>query len=207
MRSIPFSACLLLAACAGPQKISTADLSSDLQLQSMPTGAVVTESGRAIGKTPLWLTLQANRGYSLTFSAPGYASRTVGGTREELLHLGGGQLGVVLVPQGLTLRTPPSFDRPDALASIAIELEHRRAWAQAIQFWIRVVQLQPRNARAHRGLGSAYAKIGKDEDAIREYEQYLFLAPDADDAERVRHAVDAFRGGIDMPVRNEGEDQ
>ncbi len=191
---------ILLLSCAGPRKISTADLSSDLQLQSMPTGAVVVLDGRAIGKTPMWLALQPNRGYSLTFTAPGYASRTVGGTRDKLMKLGGGQLGVVLVPQGLTLRSAPSFDRPETLSAIAVELEHRKAWGQAIQFWIRAVQIQPRDARAHRGLGSAYAKLGKDEDAIREYEQYLFLAPDAPDADRVRRVVDSFRGGIDMPV-------
>ncbi|MHB8417875.1 MAG: tetratricopeptide repeat protein [Myxococcales bacterium] len=188
-----------LCACAGPRKISTADLSSDLQLQSIPDGAAISEDGRAIGKTPMSLTLTAGRAYSLKLSAPGYAPRTVGGTRESLLRLGGGQLGVVLLPQGFSLQSPPSFDHPEGLAAIAVELEHRKAWGQAIEFWLRVAQLDPRNPRAHRGLGSAWAKLGQDEKAIREYEQYLFLAPDAPDAERVRHAVDSYRGGIDLP--------
>lgn len=194
-------ACTLLAACAGPQKLSLADLSSDLQLQSIPAGAAVLQDGQPLGKTPMWLSLRGGVTYNLTFTAPGYAPRTVGGTREQLMHLGNGQLGVVLLPQGFTLKRPPSFDDAEGLSAIAVELEHRKAWGQAIEFWGRVVLVQPRNARAHRGMGSAWAKLGKDEQAIREYEQYLFLAPDAPDAERVRRVVESARGGIELPVQ------
>ena len=42
------------------------------------------------------------------------------------------------------------------------------------------------------------AKLGRDEDAVREYSQYLLFDPDAPDAERVRRAIDKYRGGIEV---------
>jgi len=188
-----------LAGCAEPQRVSLTDLSSDLQLRSLPLGAAVSLDGQPIGKTPMDITLAAGRSYDFTFSMKGFASRSVGGTRERLLHLGAGQLGVVLLPQGFVFGPPPSFDAASALAAAAGELGRRKDWGHAAEFWARILQLRPRDARAHRGMGSALAKLGRDEEAIREYEQYLFLAPDAPDADRVRHAVDAFRGGVEMP--------
>jgi tetratricopeptide (TPR) repeat protein len=189
----------VLAACAGPQRISLADLASDLQLESLPTGAVVTLDGQSIGKTPMSLTLAAGKDYDFNFSTEGFSPRSVGGTREQLLHGGSGVLGVVLVPTGFVSGPPPSLDGANALAAVATELGRRKAWGHAAEFWTRVLQIAPQDARAHRGMGSVYAKLGRDEDAIREYERYLFLAPDAPDADRVRAAVDSFRGGIDLP--------
>jgi tetratricopeptide (TPR) repeat protein len=198
VRWMALLALVTAAACAEPQRVSLTDLSSDLQLRSLPLGAAVTLDGQTIGKTPMDITLAAGRSYDFTFSLKGFASRSVGGTRERLLHLGSGQLGVVLLPQGFVFGPPPSFDAAGALAAAASELGRRKDWGHAAEFWARVLLLQPRDARAHRGMGSALAKLGRDEEAIREYEQYLFLAPDADDADRVRHAVDAFRGGVEM---------
>lgn len=186
------------AACAAPQRVSLLDLSSDLQLRSLPTGAEVSLDGRSVGKTPMDVALAGRESYELTFALRGFASRTIGGSREELLHMGAGQLGVVLLPVGFGSGPPPGFDQADKLAAVASELGRRKAWGLSAEFWQRVLQLAPRNARAHRGMGSALAKLGRDEEAIRQYEEYLFLAPDAEDAERVHHAVDAYRGGIEM---------
>ena len=187
------------AACAAPQKVSLADLSSTLQISSLPTGAAVEESGRPLGRTPLDVPLVGGRIYDFGLSAAGFTARRLRGTRDDLMHLGDGQLGVVLVPAGMTASRPPSFDDPAALSSIAAELGRRKDWGQAAELWARIVLIRPRDARAHRGMGSALAKLGQDEQAIREYEQYLFLAPDAPDAARVRKAVDAYRGGIELP--------
>ncbi len=129
----------------------------------------------------------------------GFDSLTVEGTRETLLHGGSGQIGVALLPQGYVPGPHPSRDEAVGLSAIAAELGRRRDWGHAAEFWTRVLQLKPRDARAHRGMGSALAKMGRDEDAIREYEQYLFFAPEGEDTERVRHAVDAYRGGVVVP--------
>ncbi len=196
----------LLWACAAPQKVTIEDLSSTLQISTLPTGAAVDDGGRQLGRTPLELPLSGGRDYDLGFSAQGFKPRRVRGGRDDLLHLGDGQLGVVLVPAGMAAARQPSFDDPAALSSIATELERRKDWGQAAEFWARVETLRPRDARAHRGMGSALAKLGRDEQAIREYEQYLFLAPDAPDADRVRKAVDSYRGGIEMPSVDAGAD-
>ena len=200
-KTIPWPIALIAlaaAACAGPRKVSLMDLSSDLEIRSLPTGAGVVDHGELLGHTPLTLPLAGGKSYELLFSMPGFAARSVSGTRESLMALAGGTLGVVLLPVGTKAR-PPGFDDVAGLTAVAQALERRGDWGGAAQFWDRVITVAPRDARAHRGMGSAFAKLGRDEEAVREYEQYLFLAPDAPDAVRVRRAVDSFRGGIELP--------
>ena len=184
-----------LAACAGPRPLTFNDLASDLQLTSLPNGAAVAVDGQAVGKTPAVSSFQSGKSYQITFSMKGFSPVTIEGTREDFLKAGTGQVGVVMLPLGATLPPRSDLDQPNVLSALAGELERRKDWGHAAEFWTRVLAIKPQDARAHRGMGSALAKMGHDEEAIREYEKYLFLAPEAEDAERVRHAVDAFRGG------------
>jgi regulator of sirC expression with transglutaminase-like and TPR domain len=103
---------------------------------------------------------------------------------------------VVLLPVGYNPGQMPGITDVDGLTGLATELQRRGDWEHAAQVWEQVLVFSPRNARAHRGMGSCLAKMGRDEEAIREYEQYLFLAPGAPDSERVQRAVDAYRMGL-----------
>ena len=48
---------------------------------------------------------------------------------------------------------------------------------KAEQLYLRALDLNRFNFRAHRGLGMLYEKIGRKEDAVHEYSKYLELAP------------------------------
>jgi serine/threonine-protein kinase len=51
----------------------------------------------------------------------------------------------------------------------------------------------PRNPGAVRGLGLAYERLGRREDAVRAYRRYLELLPNAADRAAVEHRLDALR--------------
>lgn len=189
---------LSLTACAAPQKVSLADLTSVAHLSSLPSGAQVIESGQPLGHTPLDLPLRAGQTYTLTLALPGFTSQLVSGDRAKLLGTNSGQLGLVLVPSGYKPPGRLSLDDPRGLTALAGEVERRKDWGHAAEIWARVLVLRPRSPRAHKGMGSALAKLGRDEEAIRQYEQYLFLEPDAPDAARVQRVIDAYRGGLDV---------
>lgn len=188
-----------LLSCAAPQKISLSDLASVAHLSSLPIGAEVEEGGQPLGRTPLDLPLQAGRIYQLTFALPDFEPQTVSGDRALFLGERGGRIAVVLLPPGFAPPGRLSFDDAAGLAALAQRLERGKDWGHAAEVWARILVLAPRDARAHRGMGSALAKLGQDEAAIQQYEQYVFLAPDAPDAPRVQRAIDAYRGGIDLP--------
>jgi hypothetical protein len=200
-RWLVFPPLAILLACSGPQKVTFNDMASDVQLTSLPIGSQVSVDGQVVGKTPTVFGFQSGKTYQVTFTLKGFAPGTIEATREDLLKSASGQVGVVLLPLGATLPPGSNLDKPNVLTALAGELERRKDWGHAAEFWTRILQLNPRDARAHRGMGSVLAKMGRDEDAIREYEQYLFLAPpDAEDADRVRRAVDAYRGGVSVPA-------
>ncbi|MDF1564370.1 MAG: tetratricopeptide repeat protein [Deltaproteobacteria bacterium] len=63
---------------------------------------------------------------------------------------------------------------------------------QAIRQYEKAILLDGRSAAAHRGLGVAYASLGRAREAVREYELYLKLAPKARDAAQVRQIIDNY---------------
>jgi tetratricopeptide (TPR) repeat protein len=184
-----------LMACAGDTRPGLKDVTSNIRIDSLPPHAQVVISGTLVGSTPINVPIDSKQVYEISLNATGFAPRTYGGNGEWLLNQG--LIMAVLVPNGYSGQ-PPRYDDAKGLAAVAEELQRRSEWGHAAEFWQRVLVLQPQNARAHRGLGSAYAKLGRDEDAVREYSQYLLFDPDAPDAERVRRAIDKYRGGIDV---------
>jgi len=46
---------------------------------------------------------------------------------------------------------------------------------------------------AHRGLGMLYEKLGRTNDAVREYQKYIELVPNAFDGERIQKRIEALR--------------
>jgi tetratricopeptide (TPR) repeat protein len=199
-RSHLFGLFLLLStlgsgACAGDTRPGLKDVTSNVRIDSLPSHAQVVLSGTLIGATPVNIPVDSKQIYELSLNATGFAPRTYGGNGEWLLNQG--LIMAVLVPNGYSGQ-PPRYDDAKGLLLVAEELQRRSDWGHAAEFWQRILVLQPQNARAHRGLGSAYAKLGRDEDAVREYTQYLLFDPDAPDAERVRRAIDKYRGGIEV---------
>lgn len=67
---------------------------------------------------------------------------------------------------------------------------------KAEQLYLRSLELDRFNSRAHRGLGMLYEKIGRKEEAASEYRKYLELAPNALDTERIRRRVLALMGTL-----------
>lgn len=187
---------LILAACAGEARPTLDDISSDLRIESLPAGAHVTVGHQDIGPTPTTVHVQEGQTYELTVGAPGFQTQHFGGSGAGLLK--NRSVELVLIPQGMS-GPPPRGDDGAGLTAIAETLERSKSWGLAAEFWHRVILLAPRGPRGHRGLGSALAKLGQDEAAVREYEQYIFLDPGAPDAARVQRAIDAYRGGIVLP--------
>lgn len=76
----------------------------------------------------------------------------------------------------------------------------QEAWkansAKAESLFIRALELERFNARAHRGLGMLYEKLNRKEDAASEYAKYLELAPGAIDNERIRRRISVLRGSV-----------
>jgi beta-barrel assembly-enhancing protease len=60
-------------------------------------------------------------------------------------------------------------------------------------FFLRALELNRFNARAHRGLGMLYERLNRKEEAAGEYAKYLELAPNAIDTERVRRRLSVLR--------------
>jgi predicted Zn-dependent protease len=74
----------------------------------------------------------------------------------------------------------------------------QEAWkansAKSETLFIRALELDRFNARAHRGLGMLYERLNRKEDAASEYAKYLELAPGAIDNERIRRRISVLRG-------------
>jgi tetratricopeptide (TPR) repeat protein len=49
-------------------------------------------------------------------------------------------------------------------------------------------------AYAYRGLGAAYARLGKADIAVKQYEMYIKLVPNAPDAEQVKKIINDYYG-------------
>ena len=64
---------------------------------------------------------------------------------------------------------------------------------QAEKLFLRALELDRFNARAHRGLGMLYEKLNRKQEAASEYAKYLELAPNAVDTERIRRRLAVLR--------------
>jgi tetratricopeptide (TPR) repeat protein len=61
--------------------------------------------------------------------------------------------------------------------------------ADAMASFQRALELDPRSAGAHRGMGMAYVLQGKNAEAKAEYAKYLQLAPEAPDREQIQRLL------------------
>jgi predicted Zn-dependent protease len=75
--------------------------------------------------------------------------------------------------------------------------EGEQAWKSNSEksetLFLRALELNRFNARAHRGLGMLYERLNRKQEAAGEYAKYLELAPNAIDTERVRRRLAVLR--------------
>lgn len=62
-------------------------------------------------------------------------------------------------------------------------------WARAVRCADRILRLLPDNADALRDRGLGYTELGHSTGAVRDLARYLQTAPEADDAEAIRHRL------------------
>jgi Tfp pilus assembly protein PilF len=66
----------------------------------------------------------------------------------------------------------------DADISLGVSASQKGQWEEAIALWTKVLAFDPSSAAAHNNLAVAYEKKGLRDEARREYESALKLAPD-----------------------------
>jgi tetratricopeptide (TPR) repeat protein len=89
-------------------------------------------------------------------------------------------------------RTPEEEER-DLLATPAGQENWKTHQQKAEELYLRALTLENPNPVVHRGLGMLYEKLGRTSDAVREYQKYIELVPDAFDGERIQKRIEALR--------------
>jgi tetratricopeptide (TPR) repeat protein len=138
----------------------------------------------------------------LTVHKDGYHPAELRVNGQEIHQAGGGYLAVALAPASFEA-TSIRADDVGQLDRAARELSAKGNPSDAIEFYRRVLKLKPSHALAHRGIGICYAKMGKREESLNAYRQYLLYAPDAPDAKKVQEVLDKASGGIVIPPPKE----
>lgn len=95
---------------------------------------------------------------------------------------------------GLTAcdNSPPTIDPLYQEAVVA--LQEGRTETAVATFYLCVAR-DPSAAKCHRALGIAHARMSQPETAVRHYETYVALAPEAEDAAQVRELLAAYASG------------
>src|SRR5712691_2995497 len=89
-------------------------------------------------------------------------------------------------------KTPEEEDH-DLLATPAGQENWKTHQQKAEELYLRALSLESPELTAHRGLGMLYEKLGRTNDAVREYEKYIELVPNAFDGERIQKRIEALR--------------
>jgi tetratricopeptide (TPR) repeat protein len=87
---------------------------------------------------------------------------------------------------------PPRAASPDALFDEGANLFVTGQIGEAKSRFRKAVEADPEHAPAHRALGLVYQLEGADAPAVREFERYLRLAPDAADADAIRGRLETL---------------
>jgi tetratricopeptide (TPR) repeat protein len=201
MRWITFSALALSAGCAA-EKVALSEVASpEVIVETIPSGASVSTQTSAPGTTPYALHARTvEEQHVLTVSRPGFHAQEVRVTGEDVHAHPGARLLVPLRPD-LWDANAKAIDPDDAatLAKAGVDLSRANRCPEALLFLGRAAQVNPRLAMSHKAMGSCLARLKKTDQALAAYKQYLLVAPDAPDAERVRAIVSKAAGDIEIP--------
>lgn len=68
------------------------------------------------------------------------------------------------------------------------------AMSSAVQEYERAIAINPKYALGYLALGTAYQKMGRQNDAVAQFKKVVELAPDTPEAQRARQQIDAGAG-------------
>ncbi len=191
----------VVMACAPRQTFEQA-VGLDVSIDSLPTGAVVTENEKTVGTTPAHLDIRDQADHVLVVQKDGFHPAELKVSGKDVEKAGGGAVAVALAPQTFQ-STSLSLDDAGQLSRAAQELVKNGDADDAIQYYRRVIALKPAYGPPYKGLGICYTKLGKRNEALDAYRQYLLYAPDAPDAKQVEAIVSKATGGIVIPPPKE----
>jgi tetratricopeptide (TPR) repeat protein len=204
MRSIVLlSALALLASCAGPKPTLDEVAPPEIVLQTIPVGATVNVDGVDTGTTPLRFRATARTAeHKISLAREGYLATDITVTGEQVVKNNGKQVLVALRPNMWDPAKAKgiNIDNASQLTRAGLDLSKAGRCAEAVAFLMQALDVDSRHPPAHKALGTCYAKLKKNTQALEEYKAYLLYAPDAPDAAKVRAIVDKAQGDIEYPV-------
>ncbi|MGI5865605.1 MAG: tetratricopeptide repeat protein [Myxococcales bacterium] len=193
----------LACGCAA-EKVSLAKVAPpEVILETVPTGALVSEGDKQRGMTPLVFSADdAKAIHQLTFTAQGFHPEQLTVSGQDVIEHKGERMLLVMRPDAWAAREPP-IDPGDLtrLARAGTTLSRTDRCPEALQFFKRMAQVDPGSAAAYKGMGICYAKMNRRHEALQAYKTYLLVAPNAPDADKVREVVSRAEGDIDIPGR------
>ncbi|HEV2915544.1 MAG TPA: tetratricopeptide repeat protein, partial [Pyrinomonadaceae bacterium] len=87
----------------------------------------------------------------------------------------------------------PEEEERELLATPAGQENWKTNRQKAELLYVQALELDASNPLVHRGLGMLFEKSQRNREAIREYERYLDLAPDAPDRERIKYRLENLK--------------
>jgi hypothetical protein len=199
---------VLAGACA-TEKVSLAKVAPPaVVIETVPTGARVAENGADRGITPLVFSASGPEvSHELTLSLPGYHPGSMRISGRDVVEHNGERMLLVLRPDIWAASEPPIDPADEARLELAAKtLSRTDRCPEAVQFFKRMLQLDPRAGVAHKGMGICFAKMNRRSEALDAYKKYLLHAPDAPDAEKVRQIVSRAEGDIHIPPPKRDDD-
>jgi predicted Zn-dependent protease len=88
----------------------------------------------------------------------------------------------------------PEEEEAELLATTAGQENWKANQQKAEYLYVQALEHDPANYAAHRGLGMLYEKAHRNQEAVREYQKYLDLAPNAPDKERIKRRLETLKG-------------
>ncbi|GAB4294993.1 MAG: hypothetical protein Kow0090_09800 [Myxococcota bacterium] len=83
-------------------------------------------------------------------------------------------------------------ETPVELHKRAQELNNQKRYREAFEIYRKLIAKNPKDADAFRGLGIISEKTGDKKQAVKYYEQYLRINPNAPDANKIREFLDEY---------------
>jgi hypothetical protein len=164
----------------------------------MPKSALLAVDGVSLGAGGRIIPVpNAAHVYVLTAIAQGFTpiERTGTGTA-----LAGGQITLVLRPEGYGEARRLDLTDSAGLAAAAVLLERRAQHREAMEYAERSLEVGPEQPLAHRVIGDAAYALKQHKRAIDAYSAYLAASPGAPDRRVVEGRVEKLRGDITIPA-------
>ncbi|HCF62581.1 MAG TPA: hypothetical protein DFS52_31905 [Myxococcales bacterium] len=186
------------------EKVSLAKVAPpEVILETVPAGALVSEGDKQRGSTPLVFSADdATAIHQLSFKAQGYHAEQMTVSGQDVVQHKGERMLLVLRPDAWAA-SEAAIDPDDLgrLGRAGTTLSRTDRCPEALQFFKRMAQVDPRSGAAYKGMGICFAKMNKRHEALQAYKSYLLVAPNAPDADKVREIVSRAEGDIDIPGR------